>query len=701
LACEIFTCEIDAIFSTLLDDSGELFALLFSLLDAPPPLNPVLAGYFSKVMCAVLGRRAMQALALLQRRPRCLEALLRHVGSTSCAEVLHRLVGADDGPLAGHPDAQAWLCASPLLGKLLDALGPDATPSTQANAADVLSAIARTAPCDLATSLAAPPSLGRLFSQGLLCGGGSGRGGRGLSHALDVALALMDPRPPRTPEPPPGANAPERREGAAEPSRMAGAALPHFSSLVARLSRPADAASSAASAALPTAWGSLRPPLGMDRLKIVEFLSAMLRTGSPPVREAYMRLGVLGHCLELFAAYPFHTLLHSAVEAQVAHALSGSQPELARHACAPAPGGAALLARVAGMHVTLPQAGPAWALAPRLPGVGAPAETPANGRPPPGPPTGPRPLRAGYMGYVVRIGNRIAELSAAPGYAWLADAVAGDARWGAYVAGPLRACADAQAGGRWACGRPSRGNSDGGDEEEDEDDDDDDDGGGGGGRLSVDNTAAALKLNRDVYHRYDAFGDDDDDDEDEEEDEDDDDRGGGGGGARRGGGGGGGGGGAASGGGGDSDEDGGGGEVFSSWEQRADGSIDLGSLRLGAPASAAGGAGGSSPPSGSPTGSPSGSPMRGARRGGGVGGEEEDDDTDAPTPDGLGDDDDVIIGDERDGAATSAPVSHLHSSLVGGYGSSLPPPPPPPPPPYDASAFWRAGYDATLTADDV
>jgi serine/threonine-protein phosphatase 6 regulatory subunit 3 len=697
LACEIFTCEIDAIFSTLLDDSGELFGLLFSLLDAPAPLNPVLAGYFSKVMCAVLGRRAMQALSLLQRRPRCLEALLRHVGSTSCAEVLHRLVGADDGPLAGHPDAQAWLCASPLLGKLLDALGPDATPSTQANAADVLAAIARTAPSDLATSLAAPPSLGRLFSQGLLCGGSGGRGGRGLSHALEVALALMDPRPPRTPEPPPGAHMPERREGAAEPSRMAGAALPHFSSLVARLARPAADACSSADA-LPTAWGSLRPPLGMDRLKIVEFLAAMLRTGSPPVREAYIRLGVLGHSLELFAAYPFHTMLHAAVEAQVAHALNGSQLELARHACAPSPGGAALLSRVGGMHVTLPQAGPAWALAPRLPGVGAPAETLPNGRPAPGPPTGPRPLRAGYMGYVVRIGNRIAELSAAPGYGWLADAVAADARWGAYVAGPLRACADAQAGGRWVCGRPSRGGSDGGDDDDEEEEDDDDDG-AGGGRLSVDNTAAALKLNRDVYHRYDAFGDDDEDEDedDEDEEEDEEDRGAG---ARRGAGGGGG-GGAASGGGGDSDEDagGGGGEVFSSWEQRADGSIDLGSLRLGAPAG--GGAGGSSPPGGSPTGSPSGSPMRGARgaRGGGI--DDDDDELDAPTPDGLGDDDDVIIGDEREGASASAPSSQLHAGGYGGTGASPSLPPPPPLPPYDASAFWRAGYDATLTADDV
>lgn len=633
-----------------------MFALLFSLLDAPPPLNPVLAGYFCKVMCSVLGRRAIQALSLLQRRPRCLEALLRHVGSTSCAEVLLRLVGADDGPLAGHPDAQAWLLGSPLFASLLEALGPDGPPAAQANAAEVLAAVARTAPSDLALALAAPPMLGRLFSQGLLCGGSpTARGGKGLSHALDVAVALLDPRQPRQPG---GAAASERREGAVEPSRMAGAALPHFASLLARLA-PANRAAEASPKALQVSWGTLRPPLGFDRLKVLEFMTVMLRTGSPPVREAFIRLNVLSASLETLAAYPFHSLAHAAVEGQVAHVLSGEQPELLRHALAsPAAGGADLLGRLAALHVTLPQTGPAWALPPRP--AGAPAEAPGGAA---GGSGGARPLRAGYMGFVTRLGNRLAELAASPGHAWLAEALAGDARWGGFAAGALRSANDAEAGGRWACGRPSRGSDDG---------DDGDDGEG----LSVEAAAAKLKLSRDVYSRYDAYGDDDDEDDDEDDDDDVDAATAAAAAARAraavGA--------AAGGAGSDEDEDddaafGGedGRQVLGSWEMHADGSINLGSLRLG---------GEDSPPGGSPAGSPVRSPHAGVA----------DDDEDAvpPTPDQEDDeeddddDDDVTIEEEaEEGPAPPAPGTPQQA------------------PPYDPQAFWRHGYDAQLTADDV
>lgn len=55
-ACEIFCCEVEGIFNTLLEDE-ELLSLLFSLLKAPRPLNSMLAGYFSRVMGSLLLRR--------------------------------------------------------------------------------------------------------------------------------------------------------------------------------------------------------------------------------------------------------------------------------------------------------------------------------------------------------------------------------------------------------------------------------------------------------------------------------------------------------------------------------------------------------------------------------------------------------------------------------------------------------------------
>ena len=43
LACEIFCCEIDAVFQTLVDDDCALFARVMSFLDPPGSLNPMLA----------------------------------------------------------------------------------------------------------------------------------------------------------------------------------------------------------------------------------------------------------------------------------------------------------------------------------------------------------------------------------------------------------------------------------------------------------------------------------------------------------------------------------------------------------------------------------------------------------------------------------------------------------------------------------
>ncbi|CDP14075.1 unnamed protein product [Coffea canephora] len=47
IACEIFTCEIDVILKTLVEEE-ELMDLLFSFLEPNRPHSALLAGYFSK-----------------------------------------------------------------------------------------------------------------------------------------------------------------------------------------------------------------------------------------------------------------------------------------------------------------------------------------------------------------------------------------------------------------------------------------------------------------------------------------------------------------------------------------------------------------------------------------------------------------------------------------------------------------------------
>jgi serine/threonine-protein phosphatase 6 regulatory subunit 3 len=51
---------------------------------------------------------------------------------------------------------------------------------------------------------------------------------------------------------------------------------------------------------LPTTYGQLTPPLGIHRLKIVEFIAVLVRTGSVPAAEELMRLRALDTVLNLF-----------------------------------------------------------------------------------------------------------------------------------------------------------------------------------------------------------------------------------------------------------------------------------------------------------------------------------------------------------------------------------------------------------------
>ena len=85
-ACEVLCCEVDAIFSALLDDAA-LLARLFSFLDAAGPLDCVRAGFFARAVTCLLVRRHADVMRYLQTTPAWLDRLVAHVDTTSIAEV--------------------------------------------------------------------------------------------------------------------------------------------------------------------------------------------------------------------------------------------------------------------------------------------------------------------------------------------------------------------------------------------------------------------------------------------------------------------------------------------------------------------------------------------------------------------------------------------------------------------------------------
>lgn len=59
IACELLTCDVPALNERLASDET-LLAKLYNFLDSEPPLNPLLASFFSKIMGVLIAKRSEQ-----------------------------------------------------------------------------------------------------------------------------------------------------------------------------------------------------------------------------------------------------------------------------------------------------------------------------------------------------------------------------------------------------------------------------------------------------------------------------------------------------------------------------------------------------------------------------------------------------------------------------------------------------------------
>jgi serine/threonine-protein phosphatase 6 regulatory subunit 3 len=443
----VFCCEVEAVFNTLLEDEA-LLGLLFSLVDAEPPLSCKAAGYFGRVVGQLLVRKPNEMMQYLSNHDELLGKMVRHLDVTSIADVIKRLAGADEqSAMVFMPMHTQWLVETPLLDMLLERLGPGWPGDAVTNAADVLTAIAHTQPSALSTKLMQPASISSLFRRALE------PGGQVIVPALEVCSALLRPR--RGPGPDDGAGGSPTASGgggdcgaafgggdgpggggeggpssgggrssggalAAQPRIEAmGAMLAYLPQLVSFLS------SQDAGQTQEAPYGLLAPPLGRARLKVVELLAVLLHVGDEGVEGALIAANAMGLVLQLFAQYPFNNLLHHQVFSMLEGVVARASPPMVAHTF----GACRLVAWLSGLpSEVLPQPRP-------------------SGPPPKGP------LRAGYLGHVTQIANLVAEAAAQKQA--VADALVGDEAWLAFAGGELRRRNEVEDLSNWECGRPA------------------------------------------------------------------------------------------------------------------------------------------------------------------------------------------------------------------------------------------------------
>ncbi|KAK6788060.1 hypothetical protein RDI58_016585 [Solanum bulbocastanum] len=319
IACEIFTCEIDVILKTLVDDE-ELMDLLFSFLETDRPHCALLAGYFSKVVVCLMLRKTIPLMNYVQTHHDVFRQMVDLIGITSIMEVLVRLVGADIYP--NTKDVMQWLADSNLLEMIVDKLSPSSPPEVHANAAETLCTITLNAPSPLATKLSSPSFVARIFSHALE----DSHSNSALVHSLSVCISLLDPKR-SIPSP---MMYSYRCQHVYESSvcvnpETISAMLPNFGNLLKLLNVSSD------DKILPTTYGELRPPLGKHRLKIVEFISVLLKTGNEVAEDELISSGTIERVLDLFFEYAFNNALHHHVESIINSCLESRNSVLVNH----------------------------------------------------------------------------------------------------------------------------------------------------------------------------------------------------------------------------------------------------------------------------------------------------------------------------------------------------------------------------------
>lgn len=311
----------------------------------------------------------------------------------------------------------------------------------QQNAADILTAIAHTQPSALAAKLTSPDSITALFSHALA------PSHQLLVPALDVCIALVEPK--RCAQ---ASDEPAYQEAVTQAKLQAvDAMVQHLPSLVRLLGEEGD---KLAASPCETPYGLLSPPLGRARLKIVDLLAVLFRSGSTSVEPKMMELEAVQTCCRLFSSYPFNNLLHHCVTALLVAALTRCSEDMLRHVFEHCK----LLDWLTSLQVEV-----------------KPVPLPGNEELAASKPS----VRAGYMGHVTQIATTLESLTQQPhssssssdagqdasaggaaaaaspsSKSLVAKYLEGHAGWHSYVEQQLHYQQELENTSRWACGRP-------------------------------------------------------------------------------------------------------------------------------------------------------------------------------------------------------------------------------------------------------
>ncbi|NXF13579.1 PP6R2 phosphatase, partial [Smithornis capensis] len=326
-ACELLTSDVPQINDKLGGDET-LLNILYDFLDHEPPLNPLLASFFSKTIGNLIARKTEQVvISFLRKKDRFLSLVLKHIDTSAMMDLLLRLISCVE-PAALRHDVLNWLNEAKIIQRLVELIHSSQDEDRQSNASQTLCDIIRLSR-DQSTQLQdipePDPLLTALESQEcveqLLRNMFDGEQTENcIVNGTQVLLTLLETRRSGVEGLMDSYTQGFERSYTVNSSILHGIEprLKDFHQLL--LSPPKKSA-------ILTTIGVLEEPLGNARLHGSRLIAALLHTNTPSINQELCRLSTMDLLLDLFFKYTWNNFLHFQVELSIVAILSHSVQE--------------------------------------------------------------------------------------------------------------------------------------------------------------------------------------------------------------------------------------------------------------------------------------------------------------------------------------------------------------------------------------
>uniref|UniRef100_A0A4W4GLZ6 Protein phosphatase 6, regulatory subunit 3 n=1 Tax=Electrophorus electricus TaxID=8005 RepID=A0A4W4GLZ6_ELEEL len=311
ISCELLTSDVGQINDRLGEDEG-LLLKLYGFLQSEPPLNPLLASFFSKVLSILIGRKPEQIVEFLRKREDFVDLMIKHIGTSAIMDLLLRMLTCIE-PQQLRQDVLNWLNEEKVIQRLVDMVQPCQDEDRHSNASQSLCEIIRLSrdqmfqvqgssePDPLLATLEKYETVEQLLSNIF----DKEKNESAIVSVIQILLTLFETRRPAFEGHlelcPPGLN----HASFSVNQSILEAVRPRLKDFHQLLLEPPK------KTPLKTTWGLLDPPVGNTRLNVVRLVASLLQTSNHIINQELINLNLLG---DMYFKYIWNNFLHIQVE---------------------------------------------------------------------------------------------------------------------------------------------------------------------------------------------------------------------------------------------------------------------------------------------------------------------------------------------------------------------------------------------------